>query len=163
MTIATVIRRGFGSSPVFLPTRGYGAFASGSSAAAPLDGWVMTAHNCPLTFNVCCKHARATRTYFIDLDKFLPDGVTVTDVVADTDEGNLLVVDDYTEVLIDTVLVESSTCHGATLYAGRAILITLSGGEPSDDEVIVTVSWTQSDGDTGAVDCRLVVSGRAAP
>ena len=119
--------------------------------------------NCPTSINVICKHVRDRKTYYVDLNLYLPEGVTVSNPEADTDTETSLTIVDASVVEADTVLEESSTCHGATLYEGRAILLTLSGGVTSDEEVIVTVSWTQSDGDTGSVDCRLFVSGRAAP
>jgi len=95
----------------------------------------------------------------VNLD-FLPDGVTAVSATADTNDVNLI-VGDVSVIDADMTIDESQGCAGDQLLAGRAILVQLSDGEPDDDEVIVTVCWEQSDGDSDCRDCRLIVSGEA--
>lgn len=114
---------------------------------------------CVSSLNFVCKHPRATKTYYVNLD-FLPDGVTAISATADTNDANLTVgnVDVLDE---DMTVDESQGCAGDQLLAGRAILVQLSDGQSDDDEVIITVCWEQSDGDSDCRDCRLLVSGEA--
>lgn len=112
---------------------------------------------CTSSENILCKHVRAQKTYYVNLD-FLPEGVTATSATADTNDTDLTIVE--ASVLdADMTIDESQGCAGDQLLAGRAILVQLSGGESDDDEVIVTVCWVQSDGDTDCRDCRLILSG----
>jgi hypothetical protein len=124
---------------------------------------------CIQSKNVLCKHVRATRTYYVDLDDYLPDDVTLVSVTADTSDNDLN-VDDVQIVEADLVIEANANCDEITLRADRAILVVLSGGEEDeetmtdeDEETIVTVNWVQSDGDEDSVDCRLIVAGRLAP
>lgn len=114
---------------------------------------------CSSSTNFLCKHPRAIKTYYVNLD-FLPDGVTAVSATADTNDVNLI-VGDVSVIDADMTIDESQGCAGDQLLAGRAILVQLSDGEPDDDEVIVTVCWEQSDGDSDCRDCRLIVSGEA--
>lgn len=114
---------------------------------------------CTSSENVLCKHVRAEKTYYVNLD-FLPEGVTAVSATADTNDLNLTV--GAVEVLdADMTIDESQGCAGDQLLAGRAILVVLSDGESDDDEVIITICWVQSDGDSDCRDCRLIVSGEA--
>lgn len=117
--------------------------------------------DCYESSNVICKHTRATITVYVDLDKRLPSGITVSSPTAEPADAQLT-AEDVAVVSEDTVIESDSECGGLTLKAGRAIQMTLSGGTPDDDEVLVTVGYTQSDGDEGFLDCRLIVGGRAA-
>lgn len=105
--------------------------------------------------NVVCKHNLATKTFYVDLS-FLPDGVTISSATATTTAEDLSV--DTVEVLQTNLTVDAADgCAGTDLEANRALLLVLSGGVESDDEVFVTVVWEQSDGDTDARDLRLIV------
>jgi len=116
---------------------------------------------CISSLNVVCKHARATKTFYVDLS-FMPTGVTAMSVTADTLDADLTV--DAVSVLDEDLLVDQSPgCSGDQLLSDRAILIILSGGTPSDDEVIVTVIWTQSDGTEDSRELRVLVQGTASP
>ncbi len=109
--------------------------------------------------NLLYKHPRAEKTYYVNLD-FMPDGVTAVSASGDTDDASLTV--DSVTVLDEDMTVDASQgCAGDQLLAGRALIVHLSDGVSDDDEVIVTVEWVQSDGDTDARDCRLVVVGSA--
>lgn len=107
------------------------------------------------TETVICKHRNAARTYYVDLNDALPIGVTLVSATASTDDANLSV--GSVGVVSGDTVIEGGTCGDITLKANRAVLLALSGGVASVDEVLVTVSWTQSDGDSDAVDCRLFV------
>jgi len=114
---------------------------------------------CVSSINVVCKHPRAVKTFYVNLD-FMPTGVTATSATADTTDTSLTV--DSVEVLtVDTTVDESHGCDGAQLLADRAILVILSGGVASDDEVIVVVNWVQSDGTEDSRECRVLVQGTA--
>lgn len=117
--------------------------------------------SCVSSENVVCKHARATVTFYVDLS-FLQAGVTVVSATADTEDASLT-VEGVTVLDADLTVDPSHGCDGAQLIADRAILVILSGGVPSDDEVIVTVNWVQSDGDEDSRDCRVLVQGTAGP
>lgn len=112
---------------------------------------------CSSSTNFLCKHPRAVKTYYVNLD-FLPEGVTAVSATADTNDLNLT-VGDVGVLDADMTIDESQGCAGDQLLAGRAILVQLSDGESDDDEVVVTVCWEQSDGDTDCRDCRLIVAG----
>lgn len=117
----------------------------------------MTAQpGCSESLNVVCKHARGTNTFYLDLS-WLPDGVTVSNASATTEDANITI--ENVEALSADVV--DPNCSTATLTVARAILLLLSGGLPDDDEVIITVCWDQSDGDTDCRDCRLLVQGTA--
>jgi len=119
---------------------------------------------CVETKNLLCKHIRSNRTYYVDLDDYLPDGVTIVEADADT-EDTLLQVETVEVVAVDTVIEANATCDEITLRAGRAILVVLSGGTATevDDETIVTVNWVQTDGDEDSIDARLFIGGRPNP
>lgn len=117
----------------------------------------MTTGLCHQSENVICKHASASRTFYVALDTRLAAGVTISGVTASTDSDVDIV---QVEVLAEaTTIVEGTVCTEKTLPANRTILIRLAGGTASDDEQVVTVSWTQSDGDQDAVDLRLLIGG----
>lgn len=115
--------------------------------------------SCVSSLNLICKHVRATKTFYVNLN-FLPAGVTAVSATADTEDAELGV--DVVEVLGEDLTVDPSEgCAGEQLLADRAILVVLSGGVASEDEVIVTVNWVQSDGDEDSRECRVLVSGTA--
>lgn len=113
---------------------------------------------CGESSNVVCKHRAATLTFYVDLNDRLPAGVIAVSAIATTDDDDLSI--DNVQVLGTDQVVESTGngCQDKTLIADRAILIVLSGGVQGDDEVIVTVAWTQDDGDEDALDCRVLVT-----
>ena len=117
--------------------------------------------DCYESSNVLCKHSRATITVYLDLNKRLPPDVTVSNPTADPVDATLT-VDDVTTIDVDTVVESDSGCSGLTLIAGRAIQMTISGGEASDDESIVTVGLNMSNGDRDYLDCRILVGGVSA-
>ena len=106
--------------------------------------------------NVLCKHWRSTVAYYVDFNLRILSGLTIQSVSGDT-QADDLDIDSVIIVNVDTVLGEG--CNERTLIANRAVKITLSGGTPSDDEVVVTVQATLSDGQVEFVDCRLIVGG----
>lgn len=113
---------------------------------------------CFQTENILCKHSRATRTFYVDLDDRLPVDVTASSPAAESDDETISV--ESIEVLSEDIFVGTADCQ-VSLISGRAIIIQLSGGTPTtdDSETIVTVSWVQSDGDEDAVECRLMIGG----
>ena len=112
---------------------------------------------CHQSENVICKHAGASRTFYVALDNRLAPGVTITAAVAETDSSIQIVL---VQVLQDDLtIVDGTACTETTLPADRTILIRLAGGTESDDEQVVTVTWTQSDGDEDAVDLRILIGG----
>ena len=114
---------------------------------------------CVESENVVCKHVRATKTFYVDLG-FLNDGITAISATATTEDASLSI--DGVQVLdADLTVDPSQGCAGAQLYANRAILVILSGGVSSDDEVIVTVGWVQSDGDEDSRELRILIEGTA--
>jgi len=114
--------------------------------------------SCYQSLNVVCKHQSASMVYYLDLDARLPSGVTIESVTATTEDAFLEV--DMSEIVEEDITIPGgSSCAPKILSAGRAILIRLSGGQDSDDEVIVTTAWVQSDGNSDAVDCRILVGG----
>jgi hypothetical protein len=117
--------------------------------------------DCYESSNVLCKHSRATITVYLDLDKRLPPDVTVSNPTADPVDATLT-VEDVSTIDVDTVVESDSGCSGLTLIAGRAIQMTIAGGEASDDESIVTVGFDISNGDEDYLDCRILVGGVGA-
>lgn len=113
---------------------------------------------CTTSDNVVCKHRAATLTFYLDLNDRLPAGVLVTSATAATEDDDLVI--DAVSVLNADLVVQSAnnSCQDRTLYADRAVLLVLSGGVASDDEIVVTVTWVQDDGDTDALDCRVLVN-----
>jgi len=115
--------------------------------------------SCVSSENVICKHARATKTFYVDLD-WMPAGVTASDPTADTADASLTV--EGVSIQETSITVDPSQgCAGYQLVANRAILVILSGGVASDDEVIVVVNWVQSDGTEDSRECRVLVQGTA--
>jgi len=117
--------------------------------------------DCYESSNVLCKHSRATIAVYLDLNKRLPPDVTVSNPTADPGDATLT-VEDIAVVSIDTTVESGSGCSGLTLIANRAIQMTISGGEASDDESIVTVGFDISNGDQDYLDCRILVGGVSA-
>lgn len=112
---------------------------------------------CAESDNVVCKHRSASITYYVDLDARLQHSVTVLSATASTEDEDLTI--SQVQVLDESLQIEEgSECQPRVLVANRAILIQLTGGVPSDDEIIVTVQWAQSDGDEDALDCRVLVT-----
>lgn len=118
--------------------------------------------DCYESSNLLCKHVRASITAYFDMNDILPPGVTVVSGTVDTDAEDLVVGSPATVVEEDTVVEQTSQCAGVTLYADRALSFTVADGAVSDDEVLVTVCWIQSDGDEDCRDLRLLVGGRVA-
>jgi hypothetical protein len=117
--------------------------------------------DCYESSNVLCKHSRATITVYLDLNKRLPPDVTVSNPTADPVDATLTITNVDT-IDVDTVVESDSGCSGLTLIAGRAIQMTIAGGEASDDESIVTVGFDISNGDQDYLDCRILVGGVGA-
>lgn len=111
--------------------------------------------SCSTSTNVLCKHPRSRRTYYADLS-FLPEGVIVVGTPT-AETGDVLLTVESVEILEEDL--DDAGCAGATLLAGRALLIVLSGGTVDDEETLITVCWEQSDGDEDCRDVRLIVSG----
>lgn len=117
--------------------------------------------SCIQSNNVVCKHVRATKTFFFNLNNAIPIGLTIVDATVDTLDPDLSV--ESWEILdVDMTVDDSQGCAGTQLEGGRAVLVVLSGGTVSDDEVIVTVSWTDSEGGEDARDGRFLIVGAAA-
>ena len=116
---------------------------------------------CHQTENILCKHVRASKTMYVNLDDRLPQGVDLVSATADTDDADLDII--AVEVVASNTTVQDGDCT-VYLVANRAILIKLEGGTVTDDdsETIVTVAWVQDDDDTDSIDCRLMIGGRAA-
>jgi hypothetical protein len=111
---------------------------------------------CVSSINVICKHVNATLWYYVDLD-WIPSGVTVVSADASSDDDSLTISEPV--VLSENVTVDAGTgCGSLTLVADRAIAIEISDGTPDDgNEVLVSVTWTQSDGNTDGRYLRLIV------
>lgn len=117
--------------------------------------------NCASSENLVCKHVRATKTFFFNLNNVIPNGVTIVDATADTTDDELTV--ESVEVLeTDLTVDETQGCAGTQLEGGRAVLVVLSGGTVSDEETIVTVNWTDSEGGEDSRDGRFLIVGTAA-
>ena len=114
--------------------------------------------SCYESENVICKHVRADITVYVNLDSRIAIGETVESATADSSDDELTlgapqIID------TDTVVEESSSCGGLTLKSGRAISFSVSGGTVIDEETIVVVGFTTSDGQQDYVDCRLMIGG----
>lgn len=117
--------------------------------------------DCYESQNVICKHVRATILVYVDLNNRLQSGVTIVDATVDVPATETLITLGTPEIVdTDLVVEEDSSCGGLTLRANRAIVFEISGGSPSDDEVLATVGWTDSDGQIDYVDCRFIIGGR---
>ena len=110
--------------------------------------------------NVLCKHHRATVAYYVNFDSRLETGVTIDTCQADTADDDLEIVG--CEVLEENVDLPTG-CNTTSLLVGRAVKLTLAGGVPSEDEVIVTVRVDTSDDQSDFVDCRLLIGGAIVP
>lgn len=116
---------------------------------------------CMLSENLVCKHVRATKTFFFNLNTSIPNGLTIVDATADAQDPELSV--DSVEVLENDLTVdETQGCAGTQLEGGRAVLVVLSGGTVSDEETIVTVNWVDSEGGEDSRDGRFLIVGAAA-
>lgn len=114
--------------------------------------------SCTDSTQVLCKHVRATKRFYVDLN-WIPAGVTVSNPVADSLDLSIS-IDSIAVVAIETIVEQPSPCASVTLYASRALTLLVSGGTSDpDNEVIVTVSWDQSNGESDARGLRLIVSG----
>lgn len=113
---------------------------------------------CHQSENVLCKHVRATRTFYLDLDQRIPAGVLIDSADASSDDETLTIND--VQVVDSDTEITSGDCT-VNLVEGRGILVQVSGGTATEDdsETIVTVSWVQDDGDEDAIDCRLLLGG----
>jgi hypothetical protein len=115
---------------------------------------------CTQSKNLLCKHVRAERTYYLDLDDYLPAGVTISNPTAESADTNLG-IDAIAVVDEDTLIEGSGNCPELTLRAGRAVLVLLSAGTVTeqDEETLITVGWDQSDVDNDFIDVRLIIGG----
>lgn len=117
--------------------------------------------SCINSTNVVCKHVRATKTFYFNLNNSIPNGLTIADATVDTLDPDLQV--ESWEILENDLTVdETQGCAGTQLEGGRAVLVVLSGGTVSDEEVIVTVNWTDSEGGEDSRDGRFLIVGAAA-
>lgn len=112
--------------------------------------------DCYESQNALCKHHRSTVAFYVNFNARLESGVLITECSADTPDDDL-VVDSC--VVIDEDITLLADCPVVELLTGRAVKVTLSGGVPSDDEVIVTVRVVTDDDQEDFVDCRLLVGG----
>lgn len=111
---------------------------------------------CVSSTNVICKHVSASRWYYVDLD-FMPAGVTVVSAEASS-EDDTLTVGEPEVVATNTSIDQNDGCGPVTLVANRALAIEIGGGTiDEDNEVLVSVTWTQSDGDGDGRYLRLIV------
>lgn len=113
--------------------------------------------SCTSSKNVICKHVRAEKTFYVDLDNQLPSGVTIESVTASSEDEALEITE--ASVVTETETITSDDGCVTTLVADRAVLVRVTGGTPSDDETTVTIEWEQSDGDSDARDLRLIITG----
>ena len=112
---------------------------------------------CVSSTNVICKHVNASLWYYVDLD-WIPAGVTVVSAEASSDDDSLTIGEPV--VLSQSVVIdEGNECGGSlTVVANRALAIQIADGTPDDgNEVLVSVTWTQSDGNTDGRYLRLIV------
>jgi len=111
---------------------------------------------CVSSNNVICKHVNATRWFYVDLD-FMPAGVTVVSADASS-EDITLTVGEPTIVDTNTIVDADADCGPITLVADRALAIQIGDGTSDEDnEVLVSVTWVQSDGDEDGRYLRLIV------
>lgn len=111
---------------------------------------------CVSSTNVICKHVSASRWFYVNLD-FMPAGVTVVSAEASSEDGTLTVGDPQ---IVDTTTIvdEDADCGHVTLYANRALAIQIGDGTSDEEnEVLVSVTWVQSDGDEDGRYLRLIV------
>jgi hypothetical protein len=111
---------------------------------------------CVSSTNVICKHVSASRWFYVNLD-FMPAGVTVVSAEASSEDVTLTVGDPQ---IVDTTTIvdEDADCGSVTLYANRALAIQIGAGTSDEDnEVLVSVTWVQSDGDEDGRYLRLIV------
>jgi len=111
---------------------------------------------CVFSTNVICKHVNASLWYYVDLD-WLPSGVTVVSAEASsTDES--LTISEPVILSQNTTVDEDSDCGPLTLVADRALAIQIGDGTQDEDtEVLVSVTWVQSDGNEDGRYLRLIV------
>lgn len=116
--------------------------------------------DCYESQNVLCKHHRSTVAFYVNFDLRLETGVLITDASADTNDDSLVI--DAVDIVDEEVTIATS-CQSTTLLIDRAVKVTLSGGTPSDEEVIITVRIASDDGQEDFVDCRLLIGGAPDP
>jgi hypothetical protein len=111
---------------------------------------------CVSSNNVICKHVGATRWFYVDLD-FMPAGVTVVSADASSEDITLTVGEP--EIIDTNTIVDADAdCGPITLVADRALAIQIGDGTSDEDnEVLVSVTWVQSDGDEDGRYLRLIV------
>lgn len=111
---------------------------------------------CVSSNNVICKHVGATRWFYVNLD-FMPAGVTVVSAEASSEDVTLTVGEP--EILDSNITVDADDdCGSVTLVANRALAIQIGDGTSDEDnEVLVSVTWLQSDGNEDGRYLRLVV------
>lgn len=114
---------------------------------------------CVTAPELLCKHVRATRVFYFDLNQ-MPAGVTASNPIVDS-EDSYLTIGTPEVITVDVTVERQKPCQDVMLRAGRAIKFTLGAGTVSDEEVIVTAEWDQSDGARESRDGRLIVSGAA--
>ncbi len=114
--------------------------------------------SCGETDNLVCKHADATTTFYLNLDGRLPSGVTIVSASA-TINGDETVVVESIGVLDEAVTInEGTACTEVVLPPDRAVLVRLSGGTNTGDEITISIVCGRSDGDIDVIDCRLIIT-----
>ena len=111
---------------------------------------------CVSSTNVICKHVSASRWFYVNLD-FMPAGVTVVSAEASSEDVTLTV--GSPEIVDTNTIVDADAdCGPITLVADRALAIQIGDGTSDEDnEVLVSVTWVQSDGDEDGRYLRLIV------
>jgi hypothetical protein len=92
----------------------------------------------------------------VDLD-FMPAGVTVVSADASSEDITLTVGEP--EIIDTNTIVDADAdCGPITLVADRALAIQIGDGTSDEDnEVLVSVTWVQSDGNEDGRYLRLIV------
>jgi len=87
----------------------------------------------------------------------MPAGVTVVSADASSTDDTLT-VGDPSIIEVDTIVDADADCGPVTLVADRALAIQIGAGTSDEDnEVLVSVTWVQSDGDEDGRYLRLIV------
>lgn len=114
--------------------------------------------SCSETDNLVCKHADATMTFYLNMNDRLPSGVTIVSASA-TVNGDETVVVESIGVLEEALTIQEGTaCTEVVLPADRAVLVRLSGGTDTGDEITISIVCGRSDGDVDVIDCRLIIT-----
>ena len=113
--------------------------------------------SCGETENVVCKHADATMTFYLNMDRRLPTDVTIVSTSAQVNGDETVEVESI-GVLDEAVTIQAGTaCTEVVLPPDRAVLVRLSGGTDTGEEITISITCVRSDGDIDVVDCRMVI------